>query len=109
MNTCHSLERAIERLGLNENEAIRFTKMALARGKESKDMPKNEKQYMESKQVEIGIRTVYYNGIMLVFNSWDECITMYEAPSWFGRKKHYDGKQEIRDAKKYIRYSREAI
>ena len=105
MNTVHSLERAHERLGLSEEQAIRFTENAFYRGKSSDQMPKAERLYMESKEVEFGIKSMYYNGVVLIFTTEGRCVTMYLAPQWFGKKRYYEGKKCIRDAKKYQRYS----
>ncbi len=105
MNSKHSIERAKERAGLNEEQAARFIRKASERGKGAEEMPKKERQYMEQKETASNCRTIYYNNYFFIFSLEGTCITLYEAPVWFGKKSHYDGKEKIRDIKKYMRYS----
>ncbi len=105
MNSKHSIERSRERFGLNEDRANRFIAKALERGKTSGEMPKKERAYMEAREAARGCKTVFYNGAFFIFGLNDVCITVFEAPAWFCRKQYFDGKERIRDAKKYQRYS----
>ena len=105
MNTLHSYERAKERAGMNKAQAVRFTNLAYERGKTADMMPRREREYMEKKESVAGCRTIYYNDYFFIFSPDGICITLYESPAWFCKKNHYDGKEKIRDVKKYMRYN----
>ena len=103
MTTYHSLQRARERTGLSLKSSARLIGNAFERGKEADHFTAAERKFLERK-VKDGCRALYYNGYCFIVSADDYCITMYQAPEWFG-KKHYDGKDEIRKAKKYMRLS----
>ena len=105
MNTIHSIVRAGERAGLKYSEAVRFTDLAIRNGQRAEDLPSKERRYLESRETDPGCKTILYNGYIFIFRDEDICITMYAAPSWFLKKRHYDGKTRVRNAKKYLRYA----
>ena len=105
MNTMHSIIRASERAGLKCNEAIRFTDLAIKNGQRAEELPCKERRYLESKETEPACSAILYNGYIFIVKDENTCITLYMAPSWFLKKRHYDGKTRVRDAKKYLRYS----
>ena len=105
MNSRHSIERAKERAGLNSEQAARFIRKAGERGRSAEEMPRREREYMEKKETAANCRTIYYNNYFFIFSPGGTCITLYEAPAWFGKKSHYEGKEKIRNVKKYVRYS----
>lgn len=107
MNTIHSYERARERAGMNEEQAARFIRRAFERGKSAEDMPRKEREYMLKKESTANCRTVFYNDYFFIFSQDGNCITLYESPAWFCKKSHFEGKEKIRNAKKYLRYSAE--
>ena len=100
--TQHYIDRAKERQALNERRAERAAELAWSRGKAVDDMPSREGNFMRTKQGE-GIKVIFYNDFLYIFTEESKCITMYEAPGWFGRKRHFDGKEKIRNVKKYMR------
>ena len=104
--THHSVERTIERADMNEKEAMRFISLAIERGKSSREFHSDERSYLESKAHEDGCRAVVYNGYVFILGKHDRCVTMYKLPTWFGKKKNYDGKQKVRNAKKYCAMNR---
>lgn len=108
MNTVHSIERARERAGMNEDQAARFIRKASERGKSAEEMPKKEREYMERKESAANCKTIYYNNYFFIFSRDGVCITLYESPAWFCKKNHYSGKEKIRDIKKYIRFNADA-
>lgn len=105
MNTIHSILRANERAGMKYSEAVRFTDLAIRNGLRPEDLPRKERKYMESRETDAGCKTILYNGYIFIMRDEDICITMYAAPSWFLKKRHYDGKTRVRNAKKYLRYA----
>ena len=105
MNTMHSIIRANERAGMNCSEAIRFTDHAIRSGKRAEDFPSKERKYLESKETDPACKAIFYNGYIFIMKGENTCITLYLAPSWFLKKRYYDGKTRVRDAKKYLRYS----
>ncbi len=100
----HYLERAKERMGLNQSRAIRAEGLVYARGLVSTALPKKERIYMESKETDLSFPRLY-NGYIYIYNTEGLCLTVYKAPEWFGKRDRYEGKQEIRDPWKYRRYS----
>ena len=100
MITLHSLERAKERMGLNKKAALKQIKHALERGKTYEQFSSWEKNFL-SKEAYGDCIAIAYNGFCYIFNNENDCITMYQLPVWFGKKKHFDGKNRIRNYKSY--------
>lgn len=100
MTTLHSLERAKERMGMNEKSAIKEIERALERGKTAEEFTSWERNYL-SKEAKGDCRAMAYNGYCYIFKSDDTCLTMYRLPVWFGKKKHFDGKKRIKNFKSY--------
>ena len=46
---------------------------------------------------------VAYINYCYIMSDTGVCVTVYELPRWFGRKKHFDGKARIRDYRKYMK------
>ena len=109
MNTVHSINRANERAGLNYSRAVRFTELAIQRWLRAEDLPCTERCYMQSKETDPSITTILYNGFIFIMENEETCITMYQAPSWFFRKHHFDGKKQVRNIRKYLRYYGKAV
>ena len=105
MNTIHSIVRANERAGMKRSEAIRFTDLAIRNGIRADELPRKERRYLESKEIDLSFSAVLYNGYIFILKDEDTCITLFPAPNWFLKKRYYDGKTKVRNAKKYLRYS----
>ncbi len=86
MTTLHYLDRAYERANLGIDNASNFAKNAFFRGKRAAQMPKHEREYMESKDL-TGISTRYYKDYIFIF-AGSTCITVYCAPEWFMKKRN---------------------
>ena len=104
MTTLHALQRTYERTRFDLATSERFILNAIKRGKPADAFRAREREYLQSKEIKYGHWTVVYNFFCFIFSEAGDCITMFPVPKWFG-KKLYDGKQEIRNAKKYIRYN----
>ena len=104
MTTYHSIQRAKERTGFNLKSSERFIETALRRGRGAEAFSAKEKDYLLQKEAKEGCRMLVYNLFCFIVAADDACITMYPAPNWFGKKKYHDGKREIKDIKKYMRY-----
>ena len=100
MYTYHSLQRAEERTRFNGKAARRFIENGLTRGKTADDYTKEERRYLSSIAYDDCIAKAY-NGYCLIISSDGDCVTLYPLPDWFGKKKHYDGKTQIRNVKRY--------
>lgn len=100
--THHSIERTKQRAKLNNESAMRMIERARARGKGMEDFKSRERDYLLGKSEEEK-RALVYDHYCFIFGLEGKCITMYEVPSWFGKKKNYSGKKAIRNVKKYIR------
>ena len=107
--TKHGVDRAMERISLNEREAVRKIDIALARGKCAENYNSTrERKYLE-RQSKSAIAIAYDNYCYL-FSYQGECITVYALPDWWEKKKMYNGKEKIRKPKKYYSfYSEEYI
>ena len=104
-STEHSLRRAYERLGMKETRAEKMMKRALKRGKTSADFSSAwEREYLERKET-AGARVLFYNGAIYVFSGErDVCITVYPAPHWMGRKRHYINAEILRHPQRLYAY-----
>lgn len=102
--TRHSIERTKERAYLNEKASIKMIERAKNRGKDSSFYHSKEKKYVEN-HTSSEKRALIYNNYCFIFNIEGTCITMFPVPSWFGKKKMYSEKFEVRNMKKYIRYN----
>ena len=103
MATFHSLERAKQRAGLNERRAYKMIDLALTRGKTAASFKSRERDYLEN-ATQADRVAVAYNNYCYIFSDAGRCLTMYPLPKWFGKKKHFDGKERIRNMKVYARY-----
>ena len=100
MTTYHCIERAKERLGLNERKAIKMIELAIERGKTCDEFTSWERNYLE-KECRDGSFPVVYNDFCYILSNSCICITLFPLPIWFGKKKRFDGKEKVRNAKKY--------
>lgn len=101
ISTQHGVQRAKERRSLKNSRAIekQFI-LAIERGKTADDFSSWERNYLKTK-AHNDCTAVAYNDFCYIFNSTGACVTLTPLPDWFGKKKHFDGKQRIRDYKKY--------
>ena len=102
--TYHSIIRAEERMRSNEKSARRRINRAKERGIEATAVSSRERRYLESKETD-GKHAVYYAGYCFILGENNCCITMYPVPAWFGKKRLYHGKEQIKHPKKYFKYN----
>lgn len=102
MTTGHCLKRAKQRIGINKKVAERQIKLAWERGKRSNQCTSWEKNYLNRAVYNDKI-PIAYNGYCYVFTEEGNCLTMYPLPSWFGKKKRFEGKKRIANYKKYYK------
>ena len=104
MTTYHALQRTHERTGLNLKSSQRFIKNAIERGRQSADFSSKEREFLQRRETSDGHRIIEYNSFcFIVDGNGDTCITMFKLPEWFG-KRVYAHKQQVRNARKYVRY-----
>ena len=100
--TKHGKSRAKERKGVKNHCSMeRCIRLALERGKGVNDFKSREREYLINKQ---NVKAVVYDGFCFLFGADDTLITLYPLPIWFANKKQYDGKEKIRNPKKYYRH-----
>lgn len=100
--TVHSIERAKERAGLSEKRASKMIKLAIERGKRAEDFTSWERDYLKGECK--GDKTaIAYNNFCYIVDEEGFCVTLYPLPAWFGKKKHFNGKERIRNMKVYSR------
>lgn len=104
MATVHSLERAKERAGINEKKAYKMIDRALERGKRAEDFSSWERDYLRE-EGKGNATAIAYNNYCFIVSEDGFCLTVYPLPTWFGKKKHFKGKERIRNMKAYSRYS----
>lgn len=101
--TIHSINRIKERCNTkNQRKAIKSIRLALQRGKRAGDFTSWERSYL-SKEAYDNCVAIAYNDLCYIVNSEESCVTVYNLPAWFGKKKHFNGKERIRDYKKYCK------
>lgn len=99
--TLHSLQRAKERCQLkNQRSASKNIQRALIRGKRAEDCTSWERTYLSTEAYD-NCFAVAYNNFCYIFNVQNQCVTIHALPSWFGKKRHFDGKTRIRNYKSY--------
>lgn len=101
LTTMHSIKRTKERRNIkNKHSATRKIENALNRGKCAEDFSSWERDYLinESKD---NCTAIAYDNYCYIVNENGRCVTMYKLPAWFGKKKHFNGKERIRNFKKY--------
>lgn len=103
--TYHSILRTEERANLTRESSIKMIIRAQERGRGAENYPSKEREYLNQKSKN-GLRAVVYADYCFIFSESDKCITMYHLPAWFGKKGKYDGKNEIRNIKRYVRYNK---
>ena len=102
--TVHSYEQIKSRFGYSLKKGERRMALALERGKRADDFKTaEERNFLEVKARE-GSFAVAYDGKCFVFSEMSRCITVYQLPRWFDKKKYYEGKVRIRKSKNYMRY-----
>lgn len=102
-NTVHSLERMKERCNIkNVKTAERNVNLAIERGKRAADFTSWERVYLNTEAYS-NCTAIAYNNLCYIVNEENVCVTVYKLPAWFGKKKHFDGKERIRNYKKFCR------
>ena len=101
--TLHSIDRAMERCNLkNQRSAEKNISRALQNGKRAEDFASWERNFL-SREAYDNCFALAYNGFCYIVNEYGACVTVYALPAWFGKKKHFDGKERIRDFRKYCK------
>lgn len=100
----HSIIRMEQRQGMKEEQAKRQIKNAMHRGKRAEDFSSWEYNYLSTLCESKEVYPVAYNGWCYIFNNEGVCVTIYSLPVWFGKKKRFDGKERIKNAKRYFSY-----
>ena len=99
----HSLIRMEQRQGMKEEKAKRQIKNAMQRGKRTGDFSSWERKYL-STLCNAGTYPVVYDGWCYIFTDEGVCATTHSLPIWFGKKKRFDGKEKIKNVKRYFSY-----
>lgn len=101
--TIHGAQRAKERRNVkNIRSAEKNISLAVQRGKRAEDCSSWERNFLAATSRD-DCTAVAYNNFCYIFSSDDVCITLYPLPAWFGKKKRFDGKERIRNYKRYCR------
>lgn len=100
MCTIHSIQRANERTRYSGKSAERFIRNGIVRGKAAEDFSQQESTYLAGLARDNCVAKAY-NGYCLIISERGDCVTLYELPEWFGKKRHYDSKALIRNPKRY--------
>ena len=103
--TYHAREVAPERIGLPERRAARFLENALDRARGAEAFTGRQRVFLEEKSRDV-CQALAYNGYCLIHSSQGRCVTVYSLPTWFSRRQHYNGKERIRNMRKYMRFNR---
>ncbi len=98
--TKHSVVRMKDRLGVNERKAKKRISDAIKRGLRAEAFSSWERSFL-TKEAHGDCTALAYNGYCYIVNDDNICVTLYPLPAWFGKKKHFDGKEKIRNVKKY--------
>ncbi len=103
ISTLHVIDRMKERCNIKSlRSAEKNIALAMKRGKRAEDCTSWERSYLSHEAYD-GCFAVAYNNYCYIISDTGYCITLYKLPAWFGKKKHFDGKERIRDFKKYCK------
>lgn len=101
--TVHGVSRAKDRCNVkNVRSAEKNVTLAIQRGKRAEDLTSWERSYL-SKEAYDDCTAIAYNNFCYIVNASGACVTLYPLPAWFGKKKHFDSKERIRNYKQYCR------
>lgn len=99
----HGHIRSKERCKLKSSRAVqKNATLALQRGKRAEDLRSWERSYLLQASG-LGKVAVAYQGYCYIFSGGNVFVTVFRLPVWFGKPKHFEGKERIRDYKKYCR------
>ena len=103
-STYHSIERTRERRKLkNRRAAVNHIYHAVRQGKRAADFTSWERSYLENEGKD-GCTAIAYDGFCYILSEQGQCVTVHALPSWFGKRKPFDGKKRIRHSKRYQKY-----
>lgn len=101
--TQHGADRAKERCNLKSiHAAEKNVNLAIQRGKRAEDLTSWERSFL-SKEANSDCTAIAYNNFCYIFNADGVCVTIYRLPAWFGKKKHFNGKERIKNYKQYCK------
>lgn len=100
--TQHSIQRMKERRGINRKATEKRIEQAISRGKKADDFSSWERNFLQKEEYD-NCTAIAYDGYCYIISERGACVTLYQLPKWFGKKKHFDGKVRIRNFKKYNR------
>ena len=66
-----------------------------------------ERSFLEG-ECKYGNTAIAYNNFCYIFSAEGVCVTLYPLPVWFGKKKQFNGKEKVRNPKKYTKYCTQA-
>ena len=104
-STLHGLLRTMERMKMNDQQALRFIKNAWERGTATASVVW-QRDYLDQRdgRFEEGATEFrMYCGQLCIFTPNGEMVTMYPLPADFNRKRAYNGKERIRNARRFDR------
>ena len=104
--TMHSLERAKDRIGMNQKTAEHFMRNALERGKDKTMYTSERRRWLTAKEDACGCKALVYNDMCLIVTPDNVVVTMYKVPDWFRNAVRYKGKDRVRNQAKFERYNR---
>ena len=86
----HSLNRAKERTGMNRKKALKMMELAKQRGITSEDCKWSlDRNFLECRTNDTAV-AIAYNGFCFIMDrDTMNCITMYQLPKHFGKKKTF--------------------
>ena len=96
-------------MGINNRKELKTkAEKALERGKRADDFKFMEKHFLEERENE-KIDAVVYDKACFIYKKADfisnpTLLTVYKFKRWSDKKVHFKGKEQIRDAKKYLKY-----
>ena len=105
MTSCHSIERAKKRIGINARTAEHVMRNALERGRDKTEFGWKQQNWLTAKENACGCRALVYMDYCFIVSREDVVITLYELPGWFVQAERYDGNKRIRNRAKYEKFS----
>ena len=107
LTTYHCIQRGKKRIKTNKKKTYNLAKRALEYGLRYTALKSNTflAHFLKSKTNDDAFAVAYNNYCFIFSQKTLSCLTVYEIPEYIQKKQYFDGKEHIKNYKKYCRYN----
>ncbi len=108
LTSLHALQRIMQRLDLNEQQAMRLMRKAWTKGVPAEQLPRRSQRDYVQRHLRMEYNGLcqlrVYQGYLFIFSAETILITVYALPKSLGKSQQYDRhKEPVRNHRKYQR------